>query len=524
MFDFQQFYPTPKDLAERMVNLIKNPEGMVLEPSAGNGALIDAYRKHFHTYSRSVHCIEINSERQATLKGKDYEVIFDNFLDFNPLTPYSVIIMNPPFHNGAKHLMKAISVCNAGGQIVCLLNAETIKNPYTKERRALLSLLKKQAIYTVEFANLAFNEAERSTDVEVAIVYVRKAKTVVSCPSLDKFKRWTLDERENIEPNLFLARYGELNELIDNYRAEVKAALSLYDEICAYDRLCLPDKEREFDAVFDIKIKTVGDCGDDRANIVRKVSYKYWRKLLYSQELDHLLTSEAQNDYTSRLSDMASYEFNERNILQLKEDLCRSLLENIDTAIMKVWEEFTSRYAYTEYSQNIHYYNGWFTNKAFRVNKKVIIPLYAFDSWDGRFRPSYRVSGELSDIEKVMNYLDCGRTDGADMYYKLQIAEYTGENRNIDTKYFIVTLYKKGTCHLVFKDMELLKKFNLYCGRKKNWLPDDYGLKSYGNLDPKEKAIVDSFEGEESYEDTYANRGFYMPKANDLLLLANKVS
>jgi len=154
----------------------------------------------------------------------------------------------------------------------------------------------------------------------------------------------------------------------------------------------------------------------------------------------------------------------------------------------------------------------------------VIIPLYAFDSWDGRFRPSYRVMGELSDIEKVMNYLDCGRTDGADMYYKLQIAEYTGENRNIDTKYFIVTLYKKGTCHLVFKDMELLKKFNLYCGRKQNWLPDDYGLKSYGNLDPKEKAIVDSFEGEESYEDTYANRGFYMPKANDLLLLANKVS
>lgn len=519
MFDYQQFYPTPKDLATRLVSLIKNPCGMILEPSAGDGALVDAYRQRFHVHNYGIHCVEINPTRQATLKGKDYEVVFDNFLDFDPLTPYGVILMNPPFHAGAKHLSKAIDICGADGQIACLLNAATVKNPCTKERRSLLAKLKEQETYSVEFIEAAFCESDRPTNVEVALIHVRKAKTVSVCPTLDNFKRWTINEREHSEINLFLTRYGEMEGLVDNYRAEVRAALSLYDEICAYDRVCLPDKERQFDAVFNIRINTVGDCGDERANIVRKVSYKYWRKLLYSKDLAHLLTKDAQNDYVSRLSDMASFEFNERNIFKLKEDLCRALIGNIDSAIMKVWENFTCRYSFNDYSDNIHYYNGWRTNKAFRVNRKVIIPLYAFDSWDGSFKPTYQVSSELSDIEKAMNYLDCGRTEDADMVQKLTVAERLGQNKNIDTKFFKITMYKKGTAHLTFKDVELLKKFNLYAGRKFNWLPDDYGTKKYSDLTPNEREVVDSFEGEASYADTYQNQGYYLGYANNILAL-----
>ena len=61
----------------------------------------------------------------------------------------------------------------------------------------------------------------------------------------------------------------------------------------------------------------------------------------------------------------------------------------------------------------------------------------------------------------------------------LKRVQETGQTENIDTKFFTVTFYKKGTCHLVFKDMELLKKFNLYAGRKLNFLPGDYGKKAY---------------------------------------------
>lgn len=205
-------------------------------------------------------------------------------------------------------------------------------------------------------------------------------------------------------------------------------------------------------------------------------------------------------------------------ILQFKADLTKNHAGSIDAAIMKVWDNFTQRFSWNaEYSKNIHYYNGWKTNTAFKCNKKVIIPLYAFDHiW--REMDIGRVRDELADIEKAMNYLDCGRTESADMIERLLEAKEIGSTKFV-TRFFSVALYKKGTCHLTFNDETLLKKFNLYCGKKLNWLPDDYGQKPYESLDAEERAVADSFEGRESYADTYRNQQFYLPSNSNLIML-----
>ena len=513
---FEQYYPTPPALASKLVGMLKNREygAMALEPSAGTGELVREYCRVFDSESRSIHCIEINEERAAVLKDKNYTVVWDDFMTFNPLMPYSKIIMNPPFHAGAKHLLKALKILAEGGEIVCILNAETLKNPFSRERQDLIRQLENLEEYRAEFVQSAFE----TTDVEVALVYGRKTKSKIICPTLEKFKTWTVND-DTPQVNLFPAPLDKIEYLIANYRAEVKAALSLYSEIKSYNEICL--KNNDYDSVFEIKINSVGNTGDKRAEIVKRISYNYWKNLLYSKELSHLFTSQIQSEYLQKLYEMSDFEFNEQNICQLKADLCETLLDNIDAAIMKVWEEFTSRYAYNDYSQNIHYYNGWKTNKAYKVNGKIIIPLYAYNSYDGRFCPTYTVNGVLSDIEKVMSYLDCGRiSDGYSMSEMLTYAEKFGQNKNIDTKYFVVTLYKKGTCHLTFKSPELLKKFNLYCGKKHGWLPDGYGRKAYSDLNAEEKAVADSFEGRESYEETYKNQQFYFPESiNNIKLL-----
>lgn len=516
--DFQQFYPTPSELAEKLVALIDaDVKGLVLEPSAGTGNLIDAFVKKFSkswvTYSkRDIHCVELSPERTAILKDKGYVVVWDDFLTFAPLTPYNAIIMNPPFHDGAKHLLKALKIVAAGGEIACILNAETIRNPYNNERKDLIRRLEEMENYKVDFIPNTFVDSENPTGVEIALVYAKKKAASERCIIFDDFKKSIVEEKEdNFQA---VARHGEINGLVDNYRAEVQAALKLYDEIINFNHVAL--HQDSYDAVFEIKI----NHGNSRSDIVRAINRNYWQHLLYSNELNHLLTSDAQREYSSKLGEMADFEFNERNIVCLKMDLVKNLFENIDVAIMKTWETFTSRFAYTDYSKNIHYYNGWVTNKAYKVNRKVIIPLHAFDNYDGYFR-SYKVSGELSDIEKAMNYLDCGRTESADMEESLRFAQTYGGTRNIDTKYFKVTLYKKGTAHLIFKDEELLKKFNLYCGKKFNWLPDDYGRKPYKDLSDREKAVADSFEGKESYEDTFQNQEFYLPQTPVTLPLLN---
>ncbi len=59
-----------------------------------------------------------------------------------------------------------------GGAIICLLNAETLKNPYTNERKDLQRKLTEYNAQ-VEFLQDSFIEAERKTSVEVALVKIQ---------------------------------------------------------------------------------------------------------------------------------------------------------------------------------------------------------------------------------------------------------------------------------------------------------------------------------------------------------------
>ena len=54
-----------------------------------------------------------------------------------------------------------------------------------------------------------------------------------------------------------------------------------------------------------------------------------------------------------------------------------------------------------------------------------------------------------------------------------QIGDYEFENNLIHFKQF-----KKGTCHVWFKDLELLDKLNFLVGQQKNWLPTEDEIKN----------------------------------------------
>lgn len=98
------------------------------------------------------------------------------------------------------------------------------------------------------------------------------------------------------------------------------------------------------------------------------------------------------------------------------------------------------------------------------------------------------------------------------------------QTKNIHLKYFDITFYKKGTCHIVFRDEELLKKFNIFGSQKKGWLPQDYGKKTYSEMNQEEKAVIDDFEGEASYNKTMANKGYYLFDATNMALIEEKTA
>lgn len=83
-----QFFETPISLAQSLVDMAEIREGeTVLEPSAGHGRIA--------TLIPSCDCIELSPDNRAHLKTEGFNLVGDDFLNFNGL--YDVIVANPPF-------------------------------------------------------------------------------------------------------------------------------------------------------------------------------------------------------------------------------------------------------------------------------------------------------------------------------------------------------------------------------------------------------------------------------------------
>lgn len=80
--------------------------------------------------------------------------------------------------------------------------------------------------------------------------------------------------------------------------------------------------------------------------------------------------------------------------------------------------------------------------------------------------------------------------------------------------------FPTGTCHIEFNDPALIKKSSIYECQEKGWLPPGYGVAGYDDLDSEAKAVVDSFEGRESYEETVGKSEFYLLADDVASLLA----
>ena len=99
--------------------------------------------------------------------------------------------------------------------------------------------------------------------------------------------------------------------------------------------------------------------------IVRR---KYWYKLLSLPHLTSKLTSQMRKDFFNRLDEMSNYEFSRFNAEWLVLSINAALWEGIDDEILKLFKKFTEEHSYyPECKNNIHYFNGWKTNKAHNV-------------------------------------------------------------------------------------------------------------------------------------------------------------
>ena len=132
--------------------------------------------------------------------------------------------------------------------------------------------------------------------------------------------------------------------------------------------------------------------------------------MIFKFKMKALMTSNLIDLYYNKISELKQKEFNIHNIELVNEELMSQLNLAVEDTILNLFDEFTKHYWFSECTQNIHYYNGWATNKAHKVNKKVILPINACRWYDNTIKVTdYDVMRKLTDIEKTMDYLNDGR-------------------------------------------------------------------------------------------------------------------
>lgn len=592
----KSFFPTPLALADKLLEGIDwDYICNVLEPSAGKGDLLKAIAARSqanikYAHELNVDCIEFDpylrqllqyefggqrlleirerlaelekrrewncrtgargslsavevAEKRALEQEKEQKeklschIVHDNFLTFVSRKRYQLIVMNPPFAEADAHLLKAIEVLSPyGGQIRCLLNAETILNPYTYRRQVLKNKLAElEAEVSIE--EKAFAQAERPTDVAVAIVKIdlptpQRESNIFE--GLRAAAQLAVDGPTDVTD---LTVQDFLERLVSFFNVEVDAGIELIREYQAMRPYILNDFSCEDSLYNDANLTLCVGRGQTFADTdinkyLKLTRKKYWRALFANKDFVGRLTSNLRKEYSGAVEQMADYDFTVYNIQQLNIEMNAKMRQGIEDTILALFDKLTQQYAwYPECAKNIHYYNGWQTNKVHKINNKVILPIHGIFSdysWAKTFDVR-QAESTISDIEKVFDYLDGNMTALVNLHGVLQKACQEGQTRNIPCKYFDVTLYKKGTMHIKFRSKELVDRFNIYCCQHKNWLPPSYGKKQYREMSKAEQAVVDEFHGdgkaeagEAAYQQVMAQAAYYLaePVADAPLLLA----
>lgn len=488
--DALQFYPTPKDLARRAWAKFKNRNFVrVLEPHAGNGdlALAGVVGEDDYHFGRKIlpDCCEIDISRHATLRAHKLNVVGMDFLKFQSGAIYSHILMNPPFNEGVKHVLKAWEVL-WDGEVVAIINAETIRNPFSAERRLLVGLVERHG--EVEFIDGAFSveDAERKTDVDVALVYLRK-KADMSADIIGS----VLDELkcDDATASSLAGDYREAqevvlpNSVIENSVAAFNAAVRVMRDAVFAEARARYYSQLLGDTMATRNGEGDGDtdgAGDSLKYVMEEVGRRYdelkdraWAGVLRSSNVTSRLSSAAQKRVESEFAQIQKLEFTVQAIYGF---LCGIVESKGQIQLQMCCDVFDLITKY--HADNAVFYKGWKSNSKHRTcgmrikTTRFILPRPGFCYGS---RLSWEAERMLADFDKVFAMLDgkaeaCG---GLVDTFNWHFDELRAGNR-VSSAYFDVRYYPgAGTIHFFARSKVLVDRLNRLVGRQRAWLPPE---------------------------------------------------
>lgn len=494
-----QFYPTPASLALEAWSMFTEKEiTRLLEPSAGRGDLVQAYKdrqgsRYGHPYGRPMFewdAVEIEASHHPLLRERGAQVVGYDFLAHTSCAIYSHIIMNPPFAQGARHVLHAWETLYEG-EIVAIINAETLRNQCSVERTHLARIVAEHG--EVRFIENAFqgDDVYRSAKVEIALVHLTKrAATQWLNDNLFEglSKETGSPETESLwqAPHELALPTGFVEETVRNFNIAVDAAKGYAKASALFGhyraRLGKTFESMQNEGKGGIEGVLAHSGAAVRATYATTYSdlkSAAWAQILRSTHVLSRLSNAARHRVESEFENIKALEFTTANVYGFLAGLVNSAGEIQMGMICDVFDLIT-RY----HSDNTVYFMGWKSNDKHRtVGRRVkrsrfILPSEPHRSY--RSSASFETVNMLKDFDRVFAMLD-GKAqcvqglsqlfDGNASYQALVRGE------RLSSDYFDVRYYRRrGTIHFFPRNKEVIERLNRTVGKYRNWIPpaDDH--------------------------------------------------
>jgi hypothetical protein len=439
------FYPTPPEVAATMLDPLDLRGRVVAELSAGSGNLV---REALARGAEEVLAAEIEPKLRAILASiPSCRLIGNDCLQITAehVAHVDVIAINPPFSADERHILHAWAIAPPGCEVVSLANWNTVcPDRYSRYRQIDELRVLIETYGSSQNLGSVFQDAERTTRCEIGLVRMRKPRRRDD-PAADEFEGFFLGPDAIEAEGQGLITYRRSRDLVNRY---VEACRIFDEQLAAAVRL-----HGVLDGIVSTEIGmmvTMGGSAVKRNRFRKELQKDFWKVVIAEMLPREAATSQTQQDINTFVEQQSHVPFTERNLLHMLRILIGTTEQRIDRAVEAAFDALTK---YTE--ENRWSVPGWKTNEQYLFGEKFIVPYAAQPHIMGHglcFKQHSDPGRSVSDLIKALCYITGRKYE--DVEKPLKGFDRLEPGAWYEWGFFDFKLYKKGTAHFRFRDLD----------------------------------------------------------------------
>ncbi len=485
------FYPTPAAVIDRML-MDDSPSGLVvLEPSAGSGNIV---RKLNEYGAAEVLACETDENLRRVLQGEKCQLIGTDFLNVTAeqISHVNMIVMNPPFSQGARHLLHAYEIAPAGCVIISLINSSNLENLYSRQRGQLSELVANYG-YSEKLGAVFAEDAERATRCSVTLVKIWKEGRGEH--EFDGYFSAIDTDEQSAGQHAGLMRYSFLQEIVSRYVEAVKMFDSVQEaterinraaQFVSYTVTTDPETGEQrakkhtygLPPVMFRPVITSETNHSDNTTAITHQTYKrqlqkyYWRIIFDKMDLDRFATRELRQQINRYIEQRQSTPFTVSNIYRVIDTIIKTTGQRMQRALCEAFDTICSLSA-----ENSTAGETWKTNSNYMVNRRFIksgvcqgYHYCSRDSYPSVNLDCLRNTGDIDDVTKALCYMTGRDYNEIQPLYKTVYDKKPEWGQWFEWGFFRCRGYKKGTMHFEFIDEKVWQRFNQEVADSRGWI------------------------------------------------------